>query len=72
MKANVGGVDRALRAILGVVLAAAGGAGLAGLLAVGSGAAWAMLIVGLVLLGTAAMRFCPLYPLIGLNTAKKN
>ncbi len=72
MKANVGGVDRALRAVLGVVLAAAGGAGLAGKLAVSSGAAWAMLVVGLVLFGTALIRFCPLYLPLGISTAKKD
>ncbi len=71
MMANVGGFDRVARAILGVVLAVLGGAGLAGKLAVGSGVAWALLIVGIVLLGTAMLRFCPLYLPFGLNTAKK-
>ena len=72
MMANVGGFDRVGRAILGIVLAVLGGAGLAGKLAVGGGVAWAMLIVGVVLIGTAMLRFCPLYLPFGINTAKKD
>ncbi len=74
MKANVGGIDRILRFVLGAVLAVIGlKPGLVGLS--GEGALhWVLLVVGLVMLGTAALKFCPLYPLIGLNTcpAKKD
>lgn len=58
MKANVGGIDRILRLVLGLVLI--------GLTLSGTIGVWGWL--GLVLIGTAAIGFCPLYPLIGLNT----
>jgi len=58
MKANVGGIDRILRLVLGLVLI--------GLTLSGTIGVWGWL--GLVLVGTAAIGFCPLYPLIGLNT----
>ena len=63
MKANVGGLDRILRLVVGLVLIA--------LTLTGTIGVWGWL--GLVLVGTAAIGFCPLYPLIGLNTcpAKK-
>ncbi len=60
MKANVGGIDRVLRAVLGAILI--------GLTLSGAIGAWGW--IGLVLLGTAAVGFCPLYPLIGLNTCR--
>ena len=59
MKTNVGGIDRVLRAVAGL--------GLAGW-AVAGGPAWAW--IGLVPLATAAIGFCPLYPLVGLNTCR--
>lgn len=58
MKLNVGGLDRILRIVVGlllVVLAASGKIGWWG---------W----LGLVPLLTGALRFCPLYSLLGLNT----
>lgn len=58
MKLNVGGVDRTLRIVAGLVLVA--------LAATGTVGAWGW--IGLVPLATGAMGFCPLYPLIGLNT----
>lgn len=57
-KTNVGGIDRALRIILGLVLIA--------LVFVGPQTPWGWL--GLVPLLTGFMRTCPLYALIGLNT----
>jgi hypothetical protein len=65
--ANVGSADRIVRAILGLVLIVAPFVSIAALDALG---AWKFLVaaVGLVLLGTAAMRFCPLYAIFGLNT----
>lgn len=59
MKTNVGGMDRILRAAVGL--------GLVGWVAFG-GPVWAW--VGVVPLATAAIGFCPLYPLIGLNTCR--
>ena len=64
MKLNVGGIDRGLRVVVGLVLVA-----LAATHTVGW---WAWL--GLVPLLTGLFGFCPLYPLFGLNTCpiKKN
>jgi len=58
MKANVGGIDRILRVLLGVVLIALSLFGIIG--------PWGWL--GLVPIATGLFRFCPLYPLLGLNT----
>lgn len=58
MKSNVGGIDRILRIVLGLALI---GATLAGVIG-----PWGWL--GVVPLGTALLGFCPLYPLLGINT----
>jgi len=58
MKLNVGGIDRILRIVLGLALVA--WAALLG------GPVWAW--IGIVPLATGAIGFCPLYPIIGLNT----
>lgn len=58
MKLNVGGIDRILRISAGLVLV--------GLAATGTVGAWGW--IGVVPLLTGAVGFCPLYPLIGLNT----
>ena len=64
MKLNVGGIDRILRIVVGLALVA-----------------WALLLggpvwawIGIVPLGTGLIGFCPLYPLLGMNTcpAKKS
>jgi len=57
MKLNVGGIDRILRIVVGLALVG---------WALSGGPVWAW--VGLVAIGTGAIGFCPLYPLIGLNT----
>ena len=64
MKLNVGGIDRILRITAGVVLV--------GLAATGTVGAWGW--IGVVPLLTGAVGFCPLYPLLGMNTCpmKKN
>ncbi len=67
MIANMGTLDRVLRLAVGVVLIA---------LALFSGAAlfdavlwkYGAVAVGIVMIGTAAMRFCPLYSLLGIRT----
>lgn len=69
MKANVGPLDRGLRAGLGIVLI---------VLALFSGLALfdaavpkiAALVIGAVMLGTAAFRFCPLYTVLGIKTCR--
>jgi len=58
MKFNVGGVDRALRIVVGLVLVALAATNVVGW--------WGWL--GVIPLLTGAFRFCPLYGLIGANT----
>ena len=62
MKLNVGGIDRILRIGAGAVLV--------GLAATGTVGAWGW--VGVVLLVTGAVGFCPAYPLLGMNTRPMN
>lgn len=58
MKTNVGGIDRVLRIVLGLVLIA--------LTLTGTIGAWGW--IGLVPLATAAMGFCPLYTVLGFSS----
>ena len=60
MSANVGGIDRILRILVGIALIA---------WAVMGGPLWAW--VGQVPLATGLVKFCPFYPLLGLNTCQK-
>lgn len=60
MKANVGGVDKTLRIVVGIAL-------LSLLFVLPGNQKWLGLI-GLVPLGTAFFSFCPLYALLGVNT----
>ncbi len=60
MKANVGGFDRILRALVGLALLGAG---------LYFKSWWGL--VGLVPLFTAVFRFCPAYLPFGLNTGPK-
>lgn len=62
MKNNVGGIDKILRIVAGV--------GLVGATAVGALPAWGW--IGVVPLATGLIGFCPLYPLLGLNTCPLN
>ena len=64
MNANVGGIDRILRIVVGIVLI--------GLAALGIVGAWGW--IGVVPLLTGLFSWCPLYPLLGINTCpmKKN
>jgi hypothetical protein len=57
MKANVGGLDRILRALIGLTLLGAG---------LYYKSWWGL--VGLIPLGTAIFRFCPAYLPIGVTT----
>jgi len=63
MKANVGTVDRVIRSVVG---AAALGFGVLG----GLASPWNVvaMVVGGVLIGTAAIGWCPPYALLGINT----
>jgi len=57
MKTNVGGIDKILRIGAGVALVAWAALG---------GPVWAW--IGVVPLATGLTGFCPLYPLLGMNT----
>ena len=63
MKKNVGTIDRAIRGLAGIALLAIYFLGVVqgtlGMVAV---------IVGIVLLGTALLGWCPPYSLLGINT----
>ena len=58
MKTNVGGIDRLLRIVVGVLLIA--------LAATGTIGVWGW--VGLLPLATGLLRTCPAYSLFGVNT----
>jgi len=60
MTQNVGGIDRILRIVAGLAI-------LSLLVLLDGNARWWGLI-GLVPLGTALLRWCPAYTLIGVNT----
>lgn len=60
MKSNVGGIDRVVRIVVGLVLI--------GLTLTGQIGAWGW--VGLVPLATGALGWCPPYSLLGINTCK--
>ncbi len=58
MKANVGGIDRILRIVIGLVLIALAVTGTVGV--------WGW--IGVVPVATAALGFCPLYTVLGINS----
>ncbi len=58
MTSNVGGMDRMLRIIVGLVLIA--------LTLTGTIGAWGW--IGVVPLATGALKVCPLYSMLGFNT----
>ena len=58
MNANVGGIDRVLRIVAGVILVA--------LAVTGTIGAWGYL--GLIVLATGVFSFCGAYTLLGINT----
>ena len=65
MKINESNIDRIIRAVAGVVLLYLGFAVLAGALAIVAD------VIGVVLLLTGAVGFCPLYALLKLSTLKQ-
>lgn len=58
MNANVGGIDKILRIVAGLVLI--------GLAIMGIGAPWTW--IGVVPLATGLMGWCPAYSIFGMNT----
>lgn len=61
MTCNIGTAERIIRGILGLILIA--------LVFVGPQTPWGW--IGVVLLGTAALGWCPPYAILGINTCKK-
>lgn len=61
MKCNVGTIDRTLRIVAGLVLIT--------LAATGTVGAWGW--IGVLPLLTGVFRFCPAYPLLGINSCSK-
>ena len=61
MKHNVGGIDRILRIVVGLVLIGLADTGTVGL--------WGW--IGVVPLATGLFSFCPAYRLLGLSTCKR-
>ncbi|MDX2005548.1 MAG: DUF2892 domain-containing protein [Meiothermus sp.] len=62
MKLNESNTDRIIRVVLAVVFFVLAFGPLSGIWAVVAG------VLGVVMLGTAAVGFCPLYALFGINT----
>lgn len=58
MKSNVGGIDKIARIVIGLALIA--------LAATGTVGVWGY--IGIVPALTGLFNFCPLYPLLGINT----
>ncbi|MBK6347878.1 MAG: DUF2892 domain-containing protein [Bacteroidales bacterium] len=66
MKKNMGSADRIIRLVIAALVAVLFFTGIIkGTLAI------VLLIVAVVFALTSLISFCPLYPLIGLNTGKK-
>ena len=63
MNVNVGGIDRTLRIVAGIAILS--------LFFVLEGNARYWALVGVVPLLTGFFRFCPVYPLLGVNTCAK-
>lgn len=68
--ANIGSLDRGLRFAAGLVLIALSLLPPAAPVIAGTWG-WIALLVGLVLILTAAIRFCPAYRLIGASTRER-
>jgi len=63
---NIGTPDRIVRVAAGVGLVA-----LPFLVALPGWAFWVSLLLGVVLIGTAAVSFCPIYAMLGLSSRRK-
>lgn len=69
MTMNIGSIDRLFRLILGVVLIAV--PFVSGMAVFDNMAITAIaVVVGIVMLATSAMKFCPLYRIFGIRTCK--
>lgn len=63
MTCNVGGIERPIRIVIGIL--ALGVGAFAGLPPIGTGIA---LVVGTIALVTGAISYCPLWTILGMNT----
>ncbi|GGZ78065.1 hypothetical protein GCM10007161_06800 [Ignatzschineria indica] len=61
MKKNIGTLDATIRIIVGIIILS--------LVFIGPKSLWGL--IGLVPLLTGIIRYCPLYPVLGINTCKK-
>lgn len=71
MKINMGQTDRMIRFVIGIALLAfafLSGSSLNANAFIHYGA----IIVGIVMIVVSIVRFCPIYPLLGINTCKKS
>ena len=62
MQANVGGIDRTLRIMIGSLLL---------LVSMTSNASGLWGVLGMIPIVSGFMRFCPLYSIIGVSTCKR-
>ena len=67
MKANVGTIDRGIRLLVGIALIALWPMGM-----LQGTPAIIALVVGVVMLATALLRWCPPYGLFGINTGARD
>ncbi len=66
MEKNAGTVDRVVRVVIGIVLLYAVATGkVSGIVMYVAG------LLGIMMLVTAALAYCPLYPVMKINTASK-
>ncbi|MBZ6496871.1 YgaP family membrane protein [Natrinema longum] len=70
MEHNIGSMDRIVRAVVGAVLAAVGIAIFGGALEFGTTLGGVALVIGVVFLGTALVRTCLLYRILGIDTSE--
>lgn len=63
--ANVGGTDRVVRFVVGIVLI------LVGLFSTLGFWSWVILVIGVVMLLTAIFRYCPAYSVAGVRTCPR-
>ncbi|MDX1744455.1 MAG: DUF2892 domain-containing protein [Halobacteriales archaeon] len=77
MNQNVGEYDRVMRLAIGTALVVVGAAGSGGLLLLAVGplpqglTSIAVFLIGVILIVTGALRTCPVYMGIGMNTFRK-
>lgn len=66
MARNVGSADKTIRLILGIALGAWAFFGMG----LGTTLSYIALAVGVILIATALMNFCPLFKIFGISTSK--